>query len=119
MVKGTSQHFEMGLSAKHASQCRNRLASGIRVRFLARTVTSITWTMDDPISSSCTPLTRPWHPYPAPLHFAIIEIFTGIEIHPAAQIGEGVVIEHGIGVVIGETAIVSPIKVAKIIAVFE
>ena len=32
--------------------------------------------------------------------------FTGIEIHPAAQIGMGVVIEHGIGVVIGETAIV-------------
>jgi serine O-acetyltransferase len=32
--------------------------------------------------------------------------FTGIEIHPAAQIGEDFVIEHGIGVVIGETAIV-------------
>jgi serine O-acetyltransferase len=32
--------------------------------------------------------------------------FTGIEIHPAAQIGVGVVIEHGIGIVIGETAIV-------------
>ena len=32
--------------------------------------------------------------------------FTGIEIHPGAQIGEGVVIDHGMGVVIGETAIV-------------
>lgn len=31
---------------------------------------------------------------------------TGIEIHPGAQIGEGVFIDHGIGVVIGETAIV-------------
>src|SRR6202167_3369428 len=30
--------------------------------------------------------------------------FTGIEIHPAAQIGEGLFIEHGAGVVIGETA---------------
>ena len=29
---------------------------------------------------------------------------TGIEIHPAAQIGERVVIDHGMGVVIGETA---------------
>ncbi len=29
---------------------------------------------------------------------------TGIEIHPAAQIGKGVFIDHGIGVVIGETA---------------
>lgn len=30
----------------------------------------------------------------------------GIEIHPAAQIGKGVFIDHGMGVVIGETAIV-------------
>lgn len=32
--------------------------------------------------------------------------FTGIEIHPGAQIGEGVFIDHGGGVVIGETAVV-------------
>ncbi len=31
---------------------------------------------------------------------------TGIEIHPGAQLGEGVFIDHGMGVVIGETAIV-------------
>ncbi len=31
---------------------------------------------------------------------------TGIEIHPSAQIGKGVFIDHGMGVVIGETAIV-------------
>lgn len=31
---------------------------------------------------------------------------TGIEIHPGAQLGHGVVIDHGMGVVIGETAIV-------------
>ena len=30
--------------------------------------------------------------------------FTGIEIHPAARIGRGVAIDHGGGVVIGETA---------------
>lgn len=30
--------------------------------------------------------------------------FTGIEIHPGAQIGERVFIDHGMGVVIGETA---------------
>jgi serine O-acetyltransferase len=30
--------------------------------------------------------------------------FTGIEIHPAARIGRRVVIDHGMGVVIGETA---------------
>lgn len=31
---------------------------------------------------------------------------TGIEIHPGAEIGSGVFIDHGCGVVIGETAIV-------------
>ncbi len=31
---------------------------------------------------------------------------TGIEIHPGAQIGSGFFIDHGMGVVIGETAIV-------------
>ena len=32
--------------------------------------------------------------------------FTGIEIHPGAKIGKGVFIDHGMGVVIGETAVV-------------
>jgi serine O-acetyltransferase len=31
---------------------------------------------------------------------------TGIEIHPGARIGEGLFIDHGMGVVIGETAII-------------
>jgi serine O-acetyltransferase len=36
----------------------------------------------------------------------ISRFFTGIEIHPGAKIGKGVFIDHGMGVVIGETAIV-------------
>lgn len=32
--------------------------------------------------------------------------FTGIEIHPGAQIGDRVIMDHGMGIVIGETAIV-------------
>ena len=32
--------------------------------------------------------------------------FTGIEIHPGAQIGRGVFIDHGMGVVIGETCVI-------------
>ncbi|MBD2137784.1 serine O-acetyltransferase [Anabaena sp. FACHB-1237] len=36
----------------------------------------------------------------------IARFFTGIEIHPGAVIGKGVFIDHGMGVVIGETAIV-------------
>ncbi|MDA0292284.1 MAG: serine O-acetyltransferase [Cyanobacteria bacterium] len=32
--------------------------------------------------------------------------FTGVEIHPGARIGRGVFIDHGAGVVIGETAII-------------
>lgn len=34
----------------------------------------------------------------------IARFFTAIDIHPGAKIGEGVFIDHGIGVVIGETA---------------
>lgn len=34
------------------------------------------------------------------------KFFTGIEIHPAARIASGVFIDHGEGVVIGETAVV-------------
>jgi serine O-acetyltransferase len=33
-------------------------------------------------------------------------LLTGIEIHPAAQLGRRIIIDHGMGVVIGETAIV-------------
>jgi len=32
--------------------------------------------------------------------------WTGIEIHPGAQIGSGLFIDHGMGIVIGETAVV-------------
>jgi len=34
----------------------------------------------------------------------LARLLTGIEIHPAARIGEGLFIDHGMGVVIGETA---------------
>jgi serine O-acetyltransferase len=36
----------------------------------------------------------------------LARFLTGIEIHPGATIGSGVFIDHGMGVVIGETAIV-------------
>lgn len=36
----------------------------------------------------------------------LARFLTGIEIHPGAVVGEGVFIDHGMGVVIGETAIV-------------
>jgi serine O-acetyltransferase len=36
----------------------------------------------------------------------ISRFITGIEIHPGAQIGQRVVIDHGMGIVIGETAII-------------
>jgi len=36
----------------------------------------------------------------------IARFLTGIEIHPGASIGKGVFIDHGMGVVIGETAII-------------
>ena len=36
----------------------------------------------------------------------LVRFFTGIEIHPGAQLGTGILIDHGMGVVIGETAII-------------
>ena len=34
----------------------------------------------------------------------IVRLFTGIEIHPGAKIGNRLFIDHGMGIVIGETA---------------
>jgi serine O-acetyltransferase len=34
----------------------------------------------------------------------MVKVLTGVEIHPAARIGRGLFIDHGSGVVIGETA---------------
>ena len=56
-----------------------------------------------------------WHRFIHPLYAAGIPLLprwlsqvnrflTGIEIHPGATIGKGVFIDHGMGVVIGETA---------------
>ncbi len=36
----------------------------------------------------------------------VVRFFTGIEIHPGAKIGRRLFIDHGMGVVIGETAII-------------
>ena len=36
----------------------------------------------------------------------LCRFFTGIEIHPAAKIGKRLFIDHGMGVVIGETAVI-------------
>ena len=52
---------------------------------------------------------RMWHSrlalkLPARLLSQVTRCLTGIEIHPGARIGKGVFIDHGMGVVIGETA---------------
>lgn len=36
----------------------------------------------------------------------LVRFFTGIEIHPGAQFGERVFIDHGMGIVVGETTVV-------------
>lgn len=45
---------------------------------------------------------KEWH-LTARIISQITRFLTGIEIHPAAQIGAGFMIDHGMGVVIGET----------------
>ncbi len=53
-----------------------------------------------------------WGPLKGPIRFSarfaayIVRAITGIEIHPAAQLGMQFFIDHGMGVVIGETAVV-------------
>jgi serine O-acetyltransferase len=42
--------------------------------------------------------------FPARFLSQVARLFTGIEIHPGAQIGRRLFIDHGMGVVIGETA---------------
>ena len=44
------------------------------------------------------------HKFTARFISQISRFFTGIEIHPGATIGEEILIDHGMGVVIGETA---------------
>ena len=44
------------------------------------------------------------HYFPARLISQVARLLTGIEIHPGATIGKGFFIDHGMGVVIGETA---------------
>ena len=43
------------------------------------------------------------HTFSARAISQVAKFFTGIEIHPGATIGKGLVIDHGAGVVIGET----------------
>ncbi|MEL4894690.1 serine O-acetyltransferase [Crocosphaera sp. Alani8] len=51
-------------------------------------------------------LWRGYVPFLPRLLSHIARFLTGIEIHPGATIGRGVFIDHGMGVVIGETAII-------------
>jgi serine O-acetyltransferase len=44
--------------------------------------------------------------FPARFTSQIARVFTGIEIHPGAEIGRRLFIDHGMGTVIGETAII-------------
>ena len=43
------------------------------------------------------------HYFPARMISQLARLLTGIEIHPGATIGKGFFIDHGMGVVIGET----------------
>ena len=52
----------------------------------------------------CRPLYRMRLKLLARVISQIVRFFTGIEIHPGAQIGKGLFIDHGMGIVIGETA---------------
>ncbi|MDR1152276.1 MAG: serine O-acetyltransferase, partial [Bifidobacteriaceae bacterium] len=46
---------------------------------------------------------RPWLKLPARIASQIARFMTGVEIHPGARLGRRLFIDHGMGVVIGET----------------
>ena len=48
-------------------------------------------------------LQKAGYPFPARAVSQLARLVTGIEIHPGAKIGKGLFIDHGSGVVIGET----------------
>lgn len=48
----------------------------------------------------------PWLRFPARLLSQVARAVTGVEIHPGAVIGRRFFIDHGMGVVIGETSVV-------------
>ena len=52
------------------------------------------------------PLYRIRMPFIPRLISQLSRFLTGIEIHPGARIGKGFFIDHGMGVVIGETAVI-------------
>lgn len=51
-------------------------------------------------------LTRARLPLAGRLLATLARFWTGVEIHPAARIGRGFFLDHGAGVVIGETAVI-------------
>ena len=59
-----------------------------------------------PSSSTASPTGLYCHhlPFLARLNSQLARHITGIEIHPGAKIGRRLVIDHGMGIVIGETA---------------
>lgn len=51
-------------------------------------------------------VTSPLLRLPARVISQVVRLVTGVEIHPGAQLGRRFFIDHGMGVVIGETAVV-------------
>ena len=69
---------------------------------LAHRIFHVLWTKDYGFLAFLKPLTK----FIVRVSAHVIKIITGIEIHPAAQIGKDFFIDHGTGVVIGETTII-------------
>jgi serine O-acetyltransferase len=52
----------------------------------------------------CHALWQRGHRFPARVGSSLTQWLTGVDIHPGAQLGPGLFIDHAVGVVIGETA---------------
>jgi serine O-acetyltransferase len=99
-----------GLIARTASEIRRDVAAARNRDPAARGVSTVeilaTWPGVHALLAHrlANALHRSGVPLLPRLIAAIARSITGIEIHPAARIGAGLFIDHGMGVVIGETA---------------
>ena len=100
-----------GAFARVAKELRRDVRRGARPRPRgARRADRPRSSRPGPASTRCSPTasrtrcTRPACRCCRALIAMLTRALTGIEIHPAARIGEGLFIDHGAGVVIGETA---------------
>jgi serine O-acetyltransferase len=98
LIKRTAAELRRDVSA---AQSRDPAAQGVRAVEILATWPGVHAVLAHRVAHALQGLGLPLLPR---LIAAVARSVTGIEIHPAARIGDGIFIDHGMGVVVGETA---------------